>query len=226
MADDSIKVDYRGDKDFEILVKPDEALEYKEGDIDNFEKILFVREVFTDAGAAERASTQQLEDEFGTSNILEAAKQIFDQGNLQLTAEQKNQKREEKRKRIVSMISRRAMNPKTDSPHPPQRIKNAMEEAGVNVDPMEDIEKQFEEIVDAIRPIIPISMEEKEFAVKIPNEYAGKCYGKIKSQANVLEEEWGDDGFLAKLKMPAGAKKQLESDIQKVCKGKAVIKDI
>ncbi len=226
MADDSIKVDYKGDKDFEILVKPDESLDYKEGKIENFEKVLFVREVFTDSSAAERASAQQLEDEFGTSNVLEVAKIIFERGNLQLTAEQKNKKREEKKKRIISMISRRAMNPKTNSPHPPQRIENAIEEAGANIDAMRSIEEQFDEIVEAIRPIIPISMEEKEFAVKIPNEYAGKCYGKIKTQAKVLEEEWGDQGFMAKLKMPAGAKKQLESDLQKICKGKATIKDL
>ena len=226
MADDSIKVKYKGDNEFEILVNPEEAFKFKEGEIDSFERVLFVREIFKDAGAADRASAADIKEEFGTENILEAAEKLFEKGDLQLTTEQKNKKREEKRKRVVSMIARRAMNPKTNSPHPPQRIENALEEAGVNFDPMESEEEQFERAIKAIRPIIPISMEEKEFAVKIPNEYAGKCYGKIKTQAQVLDEEWGDDGFMAKLKMPAGAKKQLETEIQKICHGKATVKDI
>ncbi len=226
MADDSIKVAYKGDKDFEILVKPDEALKYKEGEIENFENVLFVREVFTDAGAAERASADSLEEEFGSQDVLEIAKQIFDRGKLHLTAEQKNKKREEVRKRVVSMISRRAVNPKTNSPHPPKRIENALDEAGVNFDPMRPLEEQFDEAVTKIRPIIPISMEEKEVAIKIPNDYAGKCYGKIKTQANLLEEQWGNDAFMAKIKMPAGALKQLESEVQKICKGSATFKDL
>lgn len=226
MADESIKVTYKGDNEFEILVNPEEAFKYKEGEIDNFEKVLFVREIFKDAGAADRASAEDIKEEFGTENILEAAEKLFEKGNLQMTTEQKNKKREEKRKRVVSMIARRAMNPKTNSPHPPQRVENALDEAGVHFDAMKSAEEQFEDAIEAIRPIIPISMEEKEFAVKIPNDYAGKCYGKIKTQAQVLDEEWGDEGFMAKCKMPAGAKKQLETEIQKICHGKATFKDI
>lgn len=226
MAEDSIKVRYKGDNEFEILVNPEEAFKFKNGEIEDFGKVLFVREIFKDAGAAERASASDIKDEFGTENILEAAEKLFEKGSMQLTTDQKNKKREEKKKRVISMIARRAMNPKTNSPHPPQRIKNALKEAGVHFDALKSAEEQFEDAVKAIRPIIPISLEEKEFAVKIPNNYAGKCYGKIKTQANIMNEEWGDEGFMAKCKMPAGAKSQLESEIQKICHGEAVFKDI
>ncbi|MDY6770456.1 MAG: ribosome assembly factor SBDS [Candidatus Nanohaloarchaea archaeon] len=225
-SDDAIKVEYKGDKDFEILVKPDEALAYKDGEIDDFEKVIFVREIFTDARAAEKASAADIEDEFGTKNVLEAAEKLFDNGSMELTTDQRNELREQTWNQVVNIIARRAMNPQNNTPHPPQRIENAMEEAGVQVEPMESAESQVGDIVDKIRPKLPITMEEKELAIKIPNEYAGKCYGKLKDMTQVLEEEWGDDGLMARVKLPAGAKSELESALNSVCHGDLEIRDL
>lgn len=226
-SDEAITVQYENDgRTFEILVKPDEALDYKRGDIDNFERVLFVREIFNDASAAEKASASDLEEVFGTKNVMEAAEELFDRGELHLTTEQRNDIREQKRNKLVSMIARRAMNPQTNSPHPPKRIENALEEAGVQVDAMEPVKNQFEETIEKIRPKLPISLEEKEVAIKIPNEYAGKCYGKIKTQSTILEEEWGDDGFMARVKLPAGVKEELESELSSICHGDLEMRDL
>ncbi|MDY6777852.1 MAG: ribosome assembly factor SBDS [Candidatus Nanohaloarchaea archaeon] len=224
--DNAITVTYQGDPDFEILVKPDEALAYRNGDIDDFENVLFVREIFTDAGAADRASAEEVEDEFGTNNIIEAAEELFNSGEMELTTEQRNELREEKRKQVISLIARRSMNPQTNSPHPPKRIENAMDEAGVTIDPMETAEQQIGDVIDKIRRKMPISMEEKEIAIRIPNEYAGKCYGKIQDMAEVLEEEWGDDALMARVKLPAGAQEELEQELNKICHGDLEIKDL
>lgn len=226
-TEDAITVTYDGDAEFEILVDPDEAFKYKRGEIDSFDSVLFVREVFTDAAAADRASADDLEDEFGTRNIDEAAQQVFEQGTMELTTKQKNQLREEKWRQVVNLIATRAMNPQNNAPHPPQRIENAMEEAGVQVDPMQDVEMQVQDVVDAIRPKIPISMEEKEIAVRIPNEYAGKCYGKMKTMASeMLEEEWGNDAFMARLKLPAGVQTKLMEELEKITGGNVEVTDI
>ncbi|MDY6769604.1 MAG: ribosome assembly factor SBDS, partial [Candidatus Nanohaloarchaea archaeon] len=203
--DDAITVTYSNDHEFEILVDPDEAFAYRRGEIENFDRVLFVQEIFTDAAAAEKASMENVEDEFGTRNVVEAAEELFERGEMALTTEQKNQLREEKRKQVVNIIARRAMNPQTNAPHPPQRIENAMEEAGVQVDAMQDAEEQVQEVLDAIRPKIPISMEEKEMAVRVPSKYSGKAYGKIQEMSSeVLEEEWGNDAFMARIRIPAG----------------------
>jgi ribosome maturation protein SDO1 len=224
--DEAVTVQYEGDNEFEILVKPDEALTYKNGEIDNFEKVLFVREIFKDAAAADKASAAAIEDEFGTKNILEAAEKLFEQGRLELTTEQKNEMREETRKQVVSLIARRAMNPQTDSPHPPKRISNAMDEAGVTIDPLESAESQFKDVVEKIRPKMPITLDEKHVAVRIPNKYAGKCYGMLKEMTEVIDEEWGDDAFMAKVKLPAGMKSELVDELNSVCHGDLEIRDI
>lgn len=225
-SDEAITVKYSGDNEFEILVKPDEAFKYRRGEKDDFSSILFVREIFKDAGAADRASASDIEDEFGTKDIVEAAEQIFDKGSMELTTKQKKQLREEKWKRVVNLIATRAMNPQTNSPHPPNRIENAMKEAGVDIDPLGNPEERIGAIVDKLRPIMPISLEEKELAVKIPNKFAGKCYGKLKTIATVLDEEWGNEAFMAKIKLPAGLKPKLEKELNSVCHGDLEIRDL
>jgi len=87
---DAIKVRYKGDKEFEIMVEPDLAKEVKiEGKDHNIQRLLFVQEIFTDADKGERASADELENEFGTNQIMEAAEEIFEKGDMQLTTDQK-----------------------------------------------------------------------------------------------------------------------------------------
>ncbi|MDY6776470.1 MAG: ribosome assembly factor SBDS [Candidatus Nanohaloarchaea archaeon] len=225
--EDAITVKYSNDSEFEILVDPDEAFAYRRGETDSFDRVLFVQEIFKDASAAEKASMEDVEDEFGTRNIVEAAEELFRKGEMELTTEQKNRLREEKRKQVVNMIATRAMNPQTNSPHPPKRIENAMEEAGVQIEPMEDAEEQMQEVLDAIRPKIPISMEEKEIAIKVPNKYSGKAYGKIKQMSSeVLEEQWGNDSFMARVKLPAGVQTKLMEELESMTHGEVEVTDI
>lgn len=224
---DAIRVRYKGDKEFEILVEPDLAKESKlEGQEHEIQRLLFVQEIFLDADKGERASTEDIEDEFGTSQMMEAAEEIFERGEMQLTTDQKADMREENRKQVIDMIARRAQDPKTGNPHPPQRVENALEEAGFNADPFEDVEEQFKEAVDMIRPIIPVSLDEKTVAIRIPVDKAGKAYDKIQNAAEVQDEEWGDEYFIAKVKMPAGVLSQLMDEIQEIAKGEADMREV
>ncbi len=223
---DAIKVRYSGGKDFEILVEPDLAKEAKlEGKDHDIQRLLFVQEVFLDAGKGDRASADDLEEEFNTRQVMEAAKEVFDKGDMQLTTEQKKEIREEKRKNVISMIARRAQNPKTGNPHPPQRVENALEEAGFHVDADKDVEEQFQEAIDDIRPIIPVSLDEKVVAIKIPNDEAGKAYDKIQSVAEVKEEQWGNEYFYAKVKIPAGILSELMEELQEMTSGKTEVQE-
>ncbi|MFB6208320.1 MAG: ribosome assembly factor SBDS [Candidatus Nanohaloarchaea archaeon] len=207
--------------EYEILVDPELAKEVKfEGEDHEIQRLLFVQEIFTDADKGERASADELEEQFGTRQVMEVAEEIFEDGDMQLTTDQKREMRDEKFKQVVSMISRRAMDPKTGNPHPPQRIENALEEAGFNADAMKDVEEQFQEAVDMIKPIIPVSLEEKTVAIKVPNEVSGKAYDTLKRKANILEEQWGNEYLFAKIRMPAGILTELMEELQEISGGK------
>jgi len=97
------------------------------------------------------------------------------------------------------------MDPRTKLPHPPKRIEQAMEEAKLSIDPFKEPEDQAKDTIQALRPIMPISMEELRIAVKIPAEYAPKAYGKVKDFGRIEREEWQVDGsWVAVIEMPVG----------------------
>lgn len=224
---DAITVQYRDGKQFEILVEPDLAKEAKmEGKDHSIQKLLFVQEIFTDAGEGERASADEIEEEFGTRQIMEAAEEIFEKGDMQLTTEQKAQIREEKWKQLINMISRRVQNPRTGNPHPPDRVENALEEAGFHVQWDSDVEEEFEDAIDELRPIIPVSLEEKTVAIRIPVDKAGKAYDKLQQVADIEEEQWGNDYFTAKVTLPAGVLKELRRELQDMTSGKTEMKEV
>ncbi|MBY6294200.1 hypothetical protein GLU60_02315 [Nanohaloarchaea archaeon H01] len=130
--------------------------------------------------------------------------------------------REEKYKQVVNMIARRVQNPQTGNPHPPKRIENALEEAGFNIQAMDDVEDKFDEAVDQLKPIIPVSLEEKTMAVKIPNDKTGKAYDLLQQKTDLEEEKWGNEYFYAKMTLPAGILEELMRDIQEATDGEAV----
>lgn len=224
---DAIKVRYSSDKDFEILVEPDLAKEAKlEGEDHNIQRLLFVQEIFTDAGEGERASADELEDEFNTRQVMEAAEKIFEKGDMQLTTDQKAEMREEKRKQVIDTIARRAQDPKTGNPHPPQRIENALEETNFHVNAFDDVEEKFQEAVDLIRPIIPISLDEKTVAIRIPADQAGQAYDKLQKAGEMEDEEWGNEHFMCRMTLPAGVLSELMDEIQQMTSGKAEMKEV
>ena len=223
---EAITISYSGGKDFEILVDPDLAKEAKmEGKDHDIQRLLFVQDVFTDAGAGERASVEELEGEFNTDKMMEAAEKVFEEGTMQLTTDQKAEIREDKWKQLVDMIARRAQNPQTGNPHPPNRVENALDEAGFNIDWDADLEEAFEEATDLLKPIIPISLQEKDVAIRIPVDKTGKAYDRMQQVADIKEENWGSDFFTARVSLPAGVLTELMEDIQEYTGGEAEMKE-
>jgi ribosome maturation protein SDO1 len=222
---DAIRIRYEDGKTFEILVEPEPAKKAKlEGKEYEMPRLLFVQEVFKDADKGERASPDELEREFKTKQIMEAAKQVFEKGDMQLTTDQKAEMRRDKHRQVVNMIARRVQNPKTGNPHPPERVENALEEAGFNADAFQDVEEQFQEAIESIRPIIPVSLDEKTVAIKIPSDKAGKAYDLLQQKTDILEEQWGDN-FYAKIRVPAGILTEIMEQIQEMTGGESELKE-
>ncbi len=144
---------------FEILTKPEPALEYKLGKTIPISQILVTETIFTDAGKGSKASEEKLQQVFKTTDSLKIAEIILKKGDLQLTTDQRKQLVEDKRKQIISFISRECIDPKTNLPHPPIRIEQAMKEIHFSIDPHKTTEEQSKDIIKLLRPIIPLKME-------------------------------------------------------------------
>jgi ribosome maturation protein SDO1 len=191
---------------FEILTKPEPALDYKLGKTVPISQVLATETIFTDAGKGTKASEEKLQEVFGTTDPLKVAEVILKKGTLQLTTEQRKQLVEDKRNQIISFISRECIDPKTNLPHPPLRIEQAMKQIHFSIEPSKSVEEQAKEIIKLLRPIIPLKMEKITVAVRIPPEHASKAYGAVKGFGTLKKDQWQADGsWVALVEMSAGS---------------------
>jgi ribosome maturation protein SDO1 len=210
---------------FEVLVDPEGAMSYRQGDEVDVEKILAAEDIFENASRGDRSSEEDLVKAFETTDVVTIAAKIIKKGEIQLTAEQRKRIIENKRRQVVSLIAMNAINPQTGTPHPPIRIERAMEEARVNIDPTKSVEEMVNVTMKAIRPIIPIRFEEVDVAVKIPPAYAPKAYGEIATFGKLQKEQWQNDGsWVGVVRLPAGLQNEFYSLVNRLSKGDAETK--
>ena len=190
-----------GNKEFEILVDLDKAIDFKQGKPVEIRNVLAFDKVFTDVKKGMHASEADMKSEFKTTDVYQVAEQIIKKGTVQLTAEYRQKLRDAKVKQIVAFLSRNCIDPQTNLPHPPLRIENAIDEASVQID------------------------EFKKLAVRIPAEHTGKAYSALKEY--MTKEEWQSDGSLIAIcELPAGLQMEFYNKINSLTHGSAETKEI
>jgi ribosome maturation protein SDO1 len=216
----------KGGVHMEILVDPEIALAFREhkGDMKlDFDDLLAVEGIFVGpARDGEKASDEEMMKTFGTKDVPDAVKQILLKGDLQLTTDQRRRMLERKKRLIIQYIAQNAINPQTKTPHPAARIENAIEEARIHLDPFKSVEAQVQDVLKAIRPLIPIRIETVQVAVKLPATHAGKAahimhgWGEVKSQA------WQSDGsWIGVIEIPGGMQTEFYDELNKRTHGEA-----
>jgi len=216
---------------FEVLVDPDAALEIKRGEFEgDLEDVIAAEDVFEDAASGDRPAESDLEEVFDTTDPLEIIPQVIQNGEIQITAEQRREMQEQKHKQLVDQITRNAVNPQMDdAPHPPERIESALEETDFRIDPMEPVEPQVDEALDALRPVIPIRFDEVTVAVQVPADYAGSAQARIRQFGDLEREEWQPDGsWVGVLTFPAGMQDDFYDLVNEHTSGEAetrIVKD-
>lgn len=214
---------------FEVLVDPDAARAIKEDEFEGeLEEVIAAEDVFENASRGDRPAEDDLEKVFDTTNPLEIIPQVIKRGEIQITAEQRREMQERKRRQLINHISRNAVNPQMDdAPHPPERIEAALEEAGFKVDPLEPIESQIDEAIDELRPIIPLRFDEITVAVQVPAADAGSAQSQLRGFGELLEEEWQPNGsWIGVIKFPAGMQNEFYEQVNELTGGTAETKII
>lgn len=207
---------------FEVMVNPEKALEYKLGKQIPLSQILVYDTIFRDVSKGQRASEEKIKKVFGTTDPLKIVKVILDKGELQLTVEQRRRLIEEKKKQIIALISKHCVDPRTGLPHPPLRIEQALAQAKVSIDPFRGAEEQAKEVIQALRPILPLKIKLALLEVKIPPQYTPLTYGILKSFGTIKKEQWLSDGsLLAVIEIPAGLQVNFLEKLGNLTKGTA-----
>jgi ribosome maturation protein SDO1 len=216
---------------FEVLVDPDAALEVKRGEFEGeLEDVIAARDVFENASRGDRPAEEDLEEVFGTTEPLDIIPEVIERGEIQITAEQREEMQEKKKRKLINTISRNAINPQMDdAPHPPDRVESALAEAGFTVDPMTPAEEQVDDALEALRPVIPIRFEEMTVAVNLPADYAGSGQAKLREFGELEREEWQADGsWVGVITFPAGMQDEFYGRVNEVSEGEGetrVVKD-
>ncbi len=210
---------------FEVLVDPELALAIRAGEDTDVQNALAVDKVFKDSKKGDAASEELIKKAFGTLDVAKVAEQIIRKGDVQITTEQRRKMREQRFRQVVSLISKRAINPQTNLPHPPSRIEAAINEARIHIDEFKSVEEQVPKIVKALLPIIPLKFETRRIAVKIPASYAGRSQRAVREFGTVKQEQWLNDGSWAVvIEIPAGIQGEFFDRLNNITKGEAETK--
>ena len=214
-------------KHFEVLVDPELAYELKEGKSVSLSKMLAVSSVFADSKKGLKSSDSDLENVFSTQEAEKIAEIIVKHGNIQMTTDFRRKKIDEKKRQIAAFISKNAINPQTRLPHPIERILSSIEQSKVSIDPFRPAQEQMEEVISALRPIIPISIEQMVLSVEIPAQYSGRAFGIVKELGTLQSQQWlGNGSLFVKLSIPAGLKEDVFRRLNSITEGNAKIEEV
>ncbi len=214
----------KANQTFEVNVDPNLAIKFKKGEPVDIKEVLKAEQIFSDTKKGEVASEAKLKEVFHTADSLKIAEIIIKEGEIQLTSEYRQEQREQKKKRLVELIHRNAVDPTNNLPHPPQRIELAFEEAKIKIDDHKTAEEQVEDILSKLKPIIPIKFEQSNLTLQIPPAYAPKAYSLVQKYSKILKENWNNDGsWTAKVEIPAGLKAEFMDKLNSFTHGEITI---
>lgn len=210
---------------FEILLDPIVMDFIKHGKKVDLTEYMAVEDVFKNASKGTRPAEDKIKEVFGTENISEIAKKIVEKGEVQITTEQRKEMLDAKRQQVITYIASNAINPQTKLPHPRVRIELALDELKFHVDPFKPLEKEVEEAMKLLRPLIPIRFEKSKIAIKLKGEDYGRCYDDLISYGVVDREEWLSDGsWVGLMEIPAGLVPELTEKLKHRTKGLSSVK--
>ena len=178
-------------KNFEIVVDLDKALEFKKSGRGN--DFLESDSVFADSKKGMVSPQSELEEAFGTTDVNEIAEKIVKNGEVLVSQEHRDGEREKKYRQVVEFLSKNAIDPQSGNAITSERIKSALEQAGVNVK-NGPVESQVSEIIESLAKIMPIKLKVRKIKLTIPAAHTGKIYGLVNQYKE--NEVWLSDGNL------------------------------
>jgi len=210
-------------KNFEILVDLDEALKIRKNEGGNISSAVLTEAVFYNIKSGEHASSEDLEKNFGSSDLNVVAERIIKKGDIVLPTDYLKEGHEQKYKQVVDFISKNAVSPE-GRPYTSDRILTALKEAHVNVK-NKPIDTQISDILEQLQKVLPIKIEMKKIKVTIPAQHTGKAYGVIQEYKE--SEEWLANGDLqAVLNVPAGLIMDFYDKLNNVTHGAALSEEV
>ena len=200
----------------------DDALKFKKKEISSIEAE--GDKIFSDSKKGEVSSTSDLKSAFGNSDTNQIVEKIVKEGEVLVTQEHRDAEQEKKFKQAVDFLVHNSVDAQTGNPHTAERIKNALEQAHVNIknDP---IENQISGIIAEVSKIIPLKIETRKVKITVPAIHTGKAYGVVNQYKT--DERWLDDGSLEVIvEIPSGIIMDFYDKLNNVTHGASLTEEI
>ena len=203
----------KGGSRYEILVDPELVDEWKKDHASvSLDDLLATDEIWNDARSGDRPTTDALESVFGSTDLLICVEKILIEGNIQLTTVQRKNLIAEKRIKIIHQIATTATDPRTKLPHPKTRIELALDEIKFSIDPFLSLERQVQDAIKQLKPVIPLAFITVRLAFKVPGSDYGGVHRLLRE--SIKKEEWLSDGsWVCVVEAPGGMKNELISQV-------------
>lgn len=203
----------KGGSRYEILVDPELVDEWKKDHASvSLDDLLATDEIWNDARSGDRPTTDALESVFGSTDLLTCVEKILLDGNIQLTTVQRKNLIAEKRTKIIHQIATTATDPRTKLPHPKTRIELALDEIKFSIDPFLSLERQVQDAIKQLKPVIPLAFITVRLAFKVPGSDYGGVHRLLRE--SIKKEEWLSDGsWVCVIEAPGGMKNELISQV-------------
>ncbi|KAL0232810.1 hypothetical protein GEMRC1_011557 [Eukaryota sp. GEM-RC1] len=195
-----------GKSTFEILTKPGSISQYRKGQL------------------GDRPSDAELIEAFGTADQFKVIEKIASEGEVQLTAAERRELVEAKRRAMIAYIHRNFIDPKSRLPIPVTRIENAFDQIHLRIDPFQPAERQVQEqVMKHIVSLIPMKKSEIEGTVFLPHSVLGKCLSIIHQYSTVNKENYSSEGCELQVTLAPGDFDQFNRALSDASKGEVSI---
>jgi ribosome maturation protein SDO1 len=216
---DIAKIRKHGEQ-FEVVVDADAAILFREGSEKNIVNVLKSEHIFSDAQKGLLATELSFVKAFNTSDKNEIAKIILEKGEIQITAEKRKAEIEKKKRRIITMLQRYGVDPRTNVPHTIVRIEDAVAQSKVHIDEFKPVETQVKEIIKKIQIILPIRFETKSVRIDVPTKSAHAVYSYIQKMGVISKQVWGaDQSWSGTVEIPGGLEQEFYDKLNSLSHG-------
>ena len=138
---------------------------------------------------------------------------------MQVSASERKEEVEEKKKNIIYIIHKNYINPMNKLPHPIARIENAINEIKFRIDPVKDSTKQAEEIIKKLQGVLLFKKSLIEGTLSLSHNYLGSCMNIVNTKTNVIKETYTNEGCTWEIELSPGEFDNFMNILNKKTKG-------
>ena len=205
-------------KNLELLCKPNTVNKYRDRKT-SVDQVLLSDVIYKSIKKGERVKDNDLLSIFNTTDMNECIKIMLDKGNYQISAEERKEKIEQKRREIIGYVSRNYVDSKNKLPIPITRIEAALETLKIKIDPDIPTNKQLDVILKKLPTVMPMKKQNGMNAeLRVPHKYLGGTNNVIRKYGVIVSERYDSYGGIYEISLPANESEELFKDMTKLTK--------